>query len=112
MFDFLADKLQSAFKSLTGKGVLTEADVDVALRELRLGLLEADVALPAIKHLIAHVREQAVGQKVLGGVNPGQQVVKIVYDGLLELLGTQTNLELNAAPPAVILMCGLQGSGK
>jgi signal recognition particle subunit SRP54 len=112
MFDFLADKLQSAFKSLTGKGVLTEADVDAALRELRLGLLEADVALPAIKHLINHVREQAVGQKVLGGVNPGQQVVKIVYDGLIELLGQPASLELNTAPPSVVLMCGLQGSGK
>ncbi|HEX2859760.1 MAG TPA: signal recognition particle protein [Alphaproteobacteria bacterium] len=112
MFDFLADKLQSAFKSLTGKGILTEADVDAALRDLRLALLEADVALPAIKHLIAHVREQAVGQKVLGGVNPGQQVVKIVYDGLIELLGSQQEPELGVAPPAVILMCGLQGSGK
>jgi signal recognition particle subunit SRP54 len=112
MFDFLADKLQSAFKSLTGKGMLTEADVDAALRELRLGLLEADVALPAIKHLINHVREQAVGQKVLGGVNPGQQVVKIVYDGLIELLGQPAPLELNTAPPSVVLMCGLQGSGK
>ncbi|MCP5405228.1 MAG: signal recognition particle protein [Pseudomonadaceae bacterium] len=112
MFDFLADKLQTAFQSLTGKGLLTEADVDAALRELRLSLLEADVALPAIKHLLAGVRAKAVGQNVLKGVNPGQQVVKIVYDELAALLGDTGELTLNAAPPVVILLCGLQGSGK
>lgn len=112
MFDFLAEKLQGALKSLTGKGLLTEADVDAALRELRLGLIEADVALPAIKHLLANVREKAVGQDVLKGVNPGQQVVKIVYDGLVELLGEGGELAFNAAPPVVIVLCGLQGSGK
>lgn len=112
MFNFLADKLQGALKSLTGKGLLTEADVDAALRELRLGLLEADVALPAIKHLLKEVRAKAVGQDVLKGVNPGQMVVKIVYDALVELLGEAGELTLNAAPPVVILLCGLQGSGK
>lgn len=112
MFDFLADKLQTAFKSLTGKGLLTEADVDAGLRELRLSLLEADVALPAIKHLLAGVRARAVGQDVLKGVNPGQQVVKIVYDEMVALLGDTGELTLNAAPPVVILLCGLQGSGK
>ncbi|MFZ2587788.1 MAG: signal recognition particle protein [Alphaproteobacteria bacterium] len=112
MFDFLATKLQSALKSLTGKGILTEADVDAALRELRIGLLEADVALPAIKTLLSNVRAKVVGQNVLKGINPGQQVVKSVYDGLVELLGEGGALTFNAAPPVVVLMCGLQGSGK
>jgi signal recognition particle subunit SRP54 len=112
MFDFLAEKLQGAFRSLTGKGLLTEADVDAALRELRVALLEADVALPAIKHLVTRVREQAIGHKVLTGINPGQQVVKLVYDSLLELLGQAETLTLTTKPPAVILLAGLQGSGK
>lgn len=114
MFNFLAEKLQGALKSLSGKGMITEADVDATLRELRIALLEADVALPAIKHLLAEVREKAVGQDVLKGVNPGQQVVKIVYDALVNLLGGETEnpLHLTAKPPAVILLCGLQGSGK
>lgn len=112
MFEFLSEKLTKTFAALTGKGLLTEADVDGALRELRVSLLEADVALPAIKHLLGLVRERAVGEAVLKGVNPGQQVVKIVYDTLLELLGEQAALELKVAPPAVILLCGLQGGGK
>lgn len=112
MLDFISTKLQNALKSLTGKGRLTEADVDATLRELRLGLIEADVALPAIKHMLANVRAKAVGQDVLTGVNPGQQVVKIVYDELVALLGEGGELTLTGAPPVVILMCGLQGSGK
>lgn len=112
MFDFIAEKLGKAFSGITGKGLLTEADVDGALRELRVSLLEADVALPAIKHLLALVRERAVGESVLRGVNPGQQVVKIVYDALLELLGAEEKFEVRAAAPAVVLMCGLQGGGK
>lgn len=112
MFDFLSEKLAKTFNALTGKGLLTEQDVDGALRELRVSLLEADVALPAIKHLLNLVRERAIGEAVLRGVNPGQQVVKIVYDTLLELLGEQVTLELKVAPPAVILLCGLQGGGK
>lgn len=112
MLEFIQEKLGKALASLTGKGLLTEADVDAALRELRVSLLEADVALPAIKHLMATVRERAVGEAVLRGANPGQQVVKIVYDALVELLGAETALSLNVAPPAVILMCGLQGGGK
>ncbi|TKW61850.1 MAG: signal recognition particle protein [Blastochloris viridis] len=112
MLEFIQEKLGKALSSLTGKGLLTEADVDAALRELRVSLLEADVALPAIKHLMATVRERAVGEAVLKGANAGQQVVKIVYDALVELLGTETPLELKVAPPAVILMCGLQGGGK
>lgn len=112
MLEFIQEKLGKALASLTGKGLLTEADVDAALRELRVSLLEADVALPAIKHLMATVRERAVGEAVLKGANPGQQVVKIVYDALVELLGEAVPLALNVAPPAVILMCGLQGGGK
>lgn len=112
MFDFLAEKLQSALKSLTSKGILTEADIDATLRELRIGLLEADVALPAIKHLLTRVKEEALGQSVLTGINPGQQVVKIVYDQLVELLGQPAQVAFPATPPAVILLCGLQGSGK
>ncbi len=112
MLEFIQEKLGKALSSLTGKGLLTEADVDAALRELRVSLLEADVALPAIKHLMAAVRERAVGEAVLKGTNPGQQVVKIVYDALVELLGAETALALNATPPVVILMCGLQGGGK
>ena len=112
MLEFIQEKLGKALASLTGKGLLTEADVDAALRELRVSLLEADVALPAIKHLMTTVRERAVGEAVLKGANPGQQVVKIVYDALVELLGEAVPLALNVAPPAVILMCGLQGGGK
>jgi signal recognition particle subunit SRP54 len=112
MFSMLQEKLTGALKSLTGKSTLTEADVDVALRELRIALLEADVALPAIKHLLASVKAKAVGDAVLKGLNPGQQVVKIVYDELVALLGEAAPLELKATLPAVVLLCGLQGSGK
>ena len=122
MFDFISEKLQGALRSLTGKGLLTEADVDATCRELRLALLEADVALPAIKTLLANVKSKAVGQDVLKGVNPGQQIVKIVYDELVLLLGGTPDAapDLNpnplafvaGAPPQVILLAGLQGSGK
>ena len=112
MFEFIQEKLNKALASLSGKGVLTETDVDTALRELRLGLLEADVALPAVKQLLGAVREKAVGEAVLRGVNPGQQVVKIVYDEVVAMLGAPAELNLNAAPPAVLLLCGLQGGGK
>lgn len=112
MLEFIQEKLGKALAGLTSKGLLTEADVDAGLRELRVSLLEADVALGAIKHLMGVVRERAVGEAVLKGANPGQQVVKIVYDALVELLGAEAPLELKAAPPAVVLMCGLQGGGK
>ena len=115
MLEFLQDKLTSALQSLTGKGVLQEADVDQALRQLRVVLLEADVALPAIAALLAQVRANAVGDKVLKGLNPGQQVVKLVYDALLTLLGAPGQLAAAAkggAGPKVVLLAGLQGSGK
>ena len=118
MFDSLSDRLSGVFDRLTGRGVLSERDVDEALREVRVALLEADVALPVVKDFIARAREQATGEAVLRSVKPSEQVVKIVHDGLVEMLGgaaeppAGAGLELNAAPPAVVMMAGLQGSGK
>jgi signal recognition particle subunit SRP54 len=112
MFDQLSGRLKGVFDRLTGRGLLTEADVDAALREVRIALLEADVALPAIKRLTALVRERAVGDAVLKSITPGQQVIKVVHDALVEVLGDGDDLNLRTQPPAVILMAGLQGSGK
>ncbi|MFI4987204.1 MAG: signal recognition particle protein [Alphaproteobacteria bacterium] len=113
MFDALTSKLGAVLDRLRGRGALSEADVDAALREVRVALLEADVALPVVKDLVAAIKEKAVGGEVLKSVTPGQMVVKIVHDHLVEMLGTETaELELKAPPPVVILMVGLQGSGK
>ncbi len=113
MFESLTDKLTEAFAKITSRGVLSEADIDSALREIRLALLEADVSLSVVKDFIAHVKEQALGEKVVRSVQPGQMVVKIVHDELVKLLGgDEGELKLNVAAPAVILMVGLQGSGK
>src|ERR671921_58638 len=113
MFDTLSDRLGSVFDRLRGRGALTEADVRAAMREVRVALLEADVALPVARDFVDKVTEQAVGQEVLRSVTPGQQVVKIVNDALIEMLGAETSeLNLNVNPPAVIMMVGLQGSGK
>lgn len=113
MFDGLTDKLSSAFAKITSRGVLNEKDIDEAMREIRVALLEADVSLPVVKSFIAQVREQALGEKVVKSVKPGQMVVKIVHDELVRLLGSEDEgLNLNAVPPACILMVGLQGSGK
>jgi len=113
MFDTLSDRLGSVFDRLRGRGALTEADVRSAMREVRVALLEADVALPVARDFVEQVTEKAVGQEVLRSVTPGQMVVKIVHDQLVETLGADTSeLELNVAPPAVIMMVGLQGSGK
>jgi signal recognition particle subunit SRP54 len=113
MFEGLSEKLGSVFDRLRGRGALTEADVDTALREVRLALIEADVALSVIKAFMTVVREKAVGSDVLKSVTPGQMVVKIVNDALIDMLGPDdVPLNLNATPPAVILMVGLQGSGK
>jgi signal recognition particle subunit SRP54 len=114
MFDGLGERLSSVFDRLTGRGVLSEKDVDEALREVRLALLEADVALPVVKTFIDKARERAAGEAVIRSVKPGEQVVKIVHDGLVEMLGGEEPepLQLAVAPPAVILMAGLQGSGK
>ncbi len=114
MFDSLSDRLGGVFDKLRGRGALKEQDVRDAMREVRIALLEADVALPVVRRFIDQVTEQAVGQSVLRSVTPGQQVVKIVNDALVEMLGgaEASPLELAATPPVVILMVGLQGSGK
>ncbi|MGU3314711.1 signal recognition particle protein [Sphingomonas sp. M6A6_1c] len=113
MFDSLSDRLGGVFDRLRGRGALTEADVRTAMREVRVALLEADVALPVARSFVDKVTEQAVGQNVLRSVTPGQQVVKIVNDALVEMLGADASeLELAVTPPAVIMMVGLQGSGK
>ena len=113
MFDALTNRLSSVFDGLTGRGALTEADVDAALREVRLALIEADVSLGVIKDFLAKVREKAIGADVLRSVTPGQQIVKIVHDVLIETLGEDAQgLQLEVVPPAVIMMVGLQGSGK
>ena len=113
MFDTLSDRLGSVFDRLRGRGALTESDVRSAMREVRVALLEADVALPVARDFVEQVTEKAVGQEVLRSVTPGQMVVKYVHDALVETLGSETaELDLNVAPPAVIMMVGLQGSGK
>ena len=114
VFEALSDKLSGVFDKLRRRGALSEADVTEALREVRLALLEADVALEVVRDFIAKVRERAVGAEVLRSVSPGQQVVKIVNDALIEALGGAGAVEinLNAVPPVAILMAGLQGSGK
>ena len=113
MFDNLTDKLSAAFAKLSGKGRLTDADVDQALREVRLALLEADVNFRVAREVVGRIRERAVGGEALRGVAPGQQVVKIVHDELVELLGGAASaLRPSPAQPSVALMVGLQGSGK
>ena len=113
MFDSLSDRLGDVFTRLRGRGALNENDVREAMREVRVALLEADVALPVVRSFVEQVTELAIGQNVLRSVTPGQQVVKIVSDALTEMLGTtSSDLELGVVPPAVILMVGLQGSGK
>lgn len=113
MFESLSEKLDGIFKKLKGRGLLKEEDVDVALKEIRLALLEADVNFKVVKDFIQHVRERAVGNEVLESLSPGQQVVKIVNDELCALLGTvNTRIQLAPNPPTIIMMVGLQGSGK
>ena len=113
MFDKLSDRLGGVFDRLRGRGALNEADVREAMREVRVALLEADVALPVVRTFIDGITEKAIGAQVLKSVTPGQQVVKIVNDALVEILGsTNSELDLAVAPPAIILMVGLQGSGK
>ena len=113
MFDSLQERLSGVFAQLTRRGALSEADVTAALREVRVALLEADVALPVVKDFIDGVREKAVGQEVLRSVTPGQMVVKIVHDHLVETLGTESvGLDLRATAPIGIMLVGLQGSGK
>lgn len=114
MFDGLTERLSGVFERLGGRGVLSEKDIDEALREVRVALLEADVALPVVKDFISKAKDLAGGEAVIRSVKPADQVVKIVYDGLVDMLGGEepTGLNLALNPPSVILMAGLQGSGK
>jgi signal recognition particle subunit SRP54 len=113
MFDALTEKLQATLAELRGHGVLSEEDVTGALREIRLALLEADVNFKVVKEFTATVRERCLGADVLGQLNPGQQVVKIVHEELAEMMGGESpGIAFAASPPTVILMAGLQGSGK
>ena len=114
MFETLGDRLTGVFDRLTGRGVLSERDIDEAMREVRVALLEADVALPVVRDFVAKAKERAGGEAVIRAVKPSEQVVKIVHDGLVEMLGGEApeGLQLAVTPPAVILMAGLQGSGK
>jgi len=113
MFESLSDRLSSAFDKITGRGALSESDVKAAMREVRRALLEADVALEVTKDFIDKVTQKAVGEQVLKSVKPGQQVVKIVHDELIAMLGSEAEpIDLKAAAPVPIMMVGLQGSGK
>lgn len=111
MFDSFSSKISSIFDKLRKSGILKEADVDVALREIRVALLEADVSLDVAKKFIAEVKEKAIGQNVIKSVSPGQMVTKIVYDHLLELLGTASEINISKKPLKIMLV-GLQGAGK
>src|SRR5436305_4907139 len=112
MFENLQDKLQRAFKNLRGQGTLTPENIEEALKEIRMALLEADVNFKVVKQLIDRIQEKAVGQQVMTALSPAQQVVKIVHDELVEILGKDTaKLKFASQPPTVIL-AGLQGSGK
>ncbi|HEY4943726.1 MAG TPA: signal recognition particle protein [Rhizomicrobium sp.] len=112
MFDSLTSRLGGVFDKLRGRGALSESDVDAALAEVRTALIEADVALSVVTEFIAKVRPRAIGEDVIRSVTPGQQVVKIVHDVLVETLGTENSTLSLGSPPAPILMVGLQGSGK
>src|SRR6056297_1793308 len=113
IFSGLAEKLQSTLKKLSSKGKLNEKDVDSALREVKLALLEADVNYKVVKNLINNIKERAVGHEVMESLTPGQQVIKIVNEELTELMGqTESKISFSSNPPTVIMMCGLQGAGK
>jgi signal recognition particle subunit SRP54 len=112
VFESLGSRLQTVFDNLQRRGKLTEADVDAAMREVRLALLEADVNYKVVKDFVARVRERAIGQEVMRSLTPGQQVVKIVHDELVTTLGEAGRLNLGAQSPAVIMLVGLQGAGK
>ena len=113
MFDALAERLQSTLSDVRQRGTLSEQDVDAAMREIRLALLEADVNFKVVRQFTAHLKERSLGADVVGGLNPGQQVVKIVGEELAQLMGTEAaDLSFSPRPPTVIVMAGLQGSGK
>ncbi|MDA0656619.1 MAG: signal recognition particle receptor subunit alpha, partial [Proteobacteria bacterium] len=113
MFDSLSGRLGEVLDSLTRRGALSEKDVEAALRDVRVALLEADVALPVVRDFIKKVKADAVGEKVLKSVTPGQMVIKVVHEALVEMLGADdAALQMPINPPSAILMVGLQGSGK
>ncbi len=113
VFSGLSEKINHVFGKLTNKGHLTELEIKQAMREVRIALLEADVNINVAKKFIADVTEKAVGDEVLKSLTPGQQVIKIVNEQLIELLGsTQSKLNVASKPPTIIMMCGLQGAGK
>lgn len=113
VFESLSEKLQNALNKLKGKGKLNEKDVDAAMREVRLALLEADVNFKVVKDFIKKVKERSIGHEVMDSLTPGQQVIKIVNEELTELMGErETKINFSSSPPTVILMCGLQGAGK
>ena len=113
MFTSLSDRLTATFKNLRGKGRLSESDVNATIRDIRVALLDADVALPVVREFTSAVRERALGAEVSGALNPAQQIVKIVNEELVTILGGQTRrIEFAKNPPTVIMLAGLQGSGK
>src|SRR5881275_1926486 len=115
MFESLSKRLEGVFTNLSGKGKLTEADVNEAMREVRLALLEADVSLKVVRQFVERVREKAIGADVLGSLSPAQQVLAIVNEQLIEMLGgadDKNKLDLGGTPPNVIMLVGLQGAGK
>jgi signal recognition particle subunit SRP54 len=113
VFDSLAEKLQGTLADVRQRGTLTEQDVDAAMREIRLALLEADVNFKVVRQFTSQLKERCLGSDVIGGLNPGHQVVKIVAEQLTELMGGATaGVSFSPRPPTVILMAGLQGSGK
>src|SRR3954452_6613146 len=113
MFDLLAEKLQATLSDVRARGTLTEDDIDKAMREIRLALLEADVNFQVVKQLTATVKERLIGADVVGALNPGQTVVKIVHEELATLMGgASAGLAFSPRPPTVVLLAGLQGSGK
>lgn len=113
MFDKLTERLSSTVRSLSGQARLTESNIQDGLREVRMALLEADVALPVVKDLVEHIRQRAVGQEVLKSLTPGQALIKVVQDELIKVMGeANESLSLQATPPAVVLVAGLQGAGK
>ncbi|WP_234883218.1 signal recognition particle receptor subunit alpha, partial [Mycobacterium tuberculosis] len=113
MFESLSDRLTAALQGLRGKGRLTDADIDATTREIRLALLEADVSLPVVRAFIHRIKERARGAEVSSALNPAQQVVKIVNEELISILGGETReLAFAKTPPTVVMLAGLQGSGK
>lgn len=113
MFDTLSDRLSATFKTLRGKGRLSEADIDATAREIRIALLEADVALPVVRDFTAKVKERSRGEEVSRALNPSQQIIKIVNEELVGILGGETRrLRFAKQPPTVIMLAGLQGAGK